>query len=73
MTDETSFTNEEIEHYTARFKFAMDLKREHYTKKEHQDCRDNPKLFSLSGINKTHGYAPSRCEAIGGRSFRSAV
>ena len=41
MTDETCFTNEEIEHYTARFKIVMDLKQEHYTKKEHQDCRDN--------------------------------
>jgi hypothetical protein len=25
MTDETSFTNEEIEHYTARFKIVMDF------------------------------------------------
>jgi Holliday junction resolvase RusA-like endonuclease len=38
---ETTFTTEEIEHYTARFKVVMDLKQEHYTKKEHQECRDN--------------------------------
>eukprot|EP01047_Picozoa_sp_COSAG01_P015996 COSAG01_NODE_809_length_13431_cov_12.268677_4_plen_295_part_00 len=38
---DTSFTNAEIEEYATRFKELMDLKRERYSQKEHQQCKNN--------------------------------